>query len=210
MRAVLRSPRTVRVMAIKTVSLSLAAIAALAISGCAGLAPAGPAPAPAPTNSAKVQKAPDATSKPKKMQVGTPKKPRTTATVKHQAVILPDGKSDAYIKKIDTRKRTVTFDLIIFLQDPERMKRWLKDNPGQTDGPENDYLIQNDNPKLRTMPVTAGARIRTIAFTPEKGKSPSHVLTLDRLAKTFRDSGLPYTLTVRNGKIIGIAEIYLP
>jgi hypothetical protein len=144
------------------------------------------------------------------VQEDEPEKPRTTATTTGQQVILPDGKSDVYIKRIDIRKRTVTFDLIIFLQDPERMKRWLKDNPGQTQGPDNDYLIQNDNPKLRTMPVTADARIRTLEFTPEKGMSPSRARTLDQLAKTFRASGLPYTLTVKNNKIVGITEIYLP
>jgi hypothetical protein len=195
-------------MNIKTVFLSLAAVAALAVSGCAGPAPAGPAPSAAPTNAA--SKAPDAPAKPTKVQEDEPEKPRTTATTTGQQVILPDGKSDVYIKRIDIRKRTVTFDLIIFLQDPERMKRWLKDNPGQTQGPDNDYLIQNDNPKLRTMPVTADARIRTLEFTPEKGMSPSRVRTLDQLAKTFRASGLPYTLTVKNNKIVGITEIYLP
>jgi hypothetical protein len=197
-------------MNIKTLSMSLAAVAALAVSGCAGLAPASPAPSAAPTDEATAPKAPGAPAKPKEAQAEVPKKPRTTATAKPQRVILPDGKSDVYIKKIDTRKRTATFDLIIFLKDPERMKRWLKDNPGQTDGPDNDYLIQNDNPKLRTMPVTADVRIRTIEFTPEKGMFPSHVLTLDQLAKSFRAGGLPYTLTVKNGKIVGITEIYLP
>jgi hypothetical protein len=195
-------------MNIKTLSMSLAAVAALAVSGCAGLAPASPAPSAAPTDEATAPKAPGAPAKPKEAQAEVPKRPRTTATA--QRMILPDGKSDVYIKKIDTRKRTATFDLIIFLKDPERMKRWLKDNPGQTDGPDNDYLIQNDNPKLRTMPVTADVRIRTIEFTPEKGMFPSHVLTLDQLAKSFRAGGLPYTLTVKNGKIVGITEIYLP
>jgi hypothetical protein len=190
--------------------MSLAAFAVLAVSGCAGIAPASPVPSTAPTREARAPKVPDAPAKSKKVQAEVPKKPRATATVKRPQAILPDGKSDVYIKKIDTRKRTVTFDLIIFLQDRERMKRWLKDNPGQTDGPDNDYLIQNDNPKLRTMPVTADVRIRTIEFTPEKGMFPSHMLKLDQLAKSFRASGLPYTLTVKNGKIVGITEIYLP
>jgi hypothetical protein len=206
-------------MNVRAHAVLLAAATALAVSGCAGLTPAGSVPAgPAsagptsagtvtsgvPTRPAKARPAPPAQPK---AHAQVPRAPHPTVTVKP---ILPDGKSDAYLKKIDARKRTVTFDLIVFLKDPERMRRWLKDNPGQTDGPDNDYLIQNDNPKLRTLPVVAGARIRTLDWDSGNGVSVTRAQTLDQLAASIHTGGLPYTLTVRGGKVVGITEIYLP
>lgn len=70
---------------------------------------------------------------------------------------LPDGRSAAYLTGLDTTSNTVTFDLIEFLTGEAARAEWKEEHPENPDGPDNDYMIVNNNKKLRTLPVAADA-----------------------------------------------------
>ncbi len=133
--------------------------------------------------------------------------------------VLADGRSAAYLTVLDIPHRSITFDLIEFLTGDAAKKAWQKANPGSgDDGPDDDYYIVNDNPKLRTLPVAANV---TVSVLQNDGGSPqTATITLAALpgylAKAKPDttdhklSYNPWWLTVQNGQIVKIEEQFVP
>jgi len=135
------------------------------------------------------------------------------------APILPDGRSPVYLTKIDVSKRTITFDLIEFLTGDAAKQAWQKAHPGSSDGPDNDYYIVNDNPKLRTLPVAnpvdfkvvdpehpSGVADKTISF--EGATAYFVALKPDQSDhKLYWD---PFWITVSGGVVTKIEEQFLP
>src|ERR1044071_6663030 len=82
--------------------------------------------------------------------------PRTTSTAAAStpspspAPVLPDGRSAVYLTGVNATKNTVSFDLIEFLTGDAAKAEWKKRHPDSPDGPDNDYMIVNNNKKLRT------------------------------------------------------------
>ncbi len=132
--------------------------------------------------------------------------------------ILADGRSPVYLTGIDVSGRSVTFDLIEFLTGDAAKKAWQKDNPGSgQDGPDNDYYIVNDNPKLRTLPVAATVSVNVLDMTSGAGTDTKQISFADLpayLAELKPDdrrlSYNPFWLTVQNGQIVKIEEQFIP
>jgi hypothetical protein len=129
------------------------------------------------------------------------------------AAILADGRHPVFITSIDPGKRTVRFDLLIFLTGERAKEEWAKAHPGE-EGPMNDYMIVNNNPKLRTLPVTAEVRVQII--DPEH-YDPTTLLEVDlaklRAEVVKRGGGAqagPFWITVRAEKITRIEEQFIP
>jgi hypothetical protein len=135
------------------------------------------------------------------------------------APVLPDGRSPVYLTAIDTTKRTLTFDLIEFLTGDAAKKAWQKANPGSgQDGPDNDYFIVNDNPKLRTLPVAdpvqllvldlsaGGVATKPIAFAD----APAYFASVKPDPSVHRLTWTPFWITVKNGQITKMEEQFLP
>ena len=76
--------------------------------------------------------------------------------------MLADGKHPVLPTKVDVAGRQVTFDLIVFLTGQAAKDEWLKQNPQEPDGPPNDYMVVNNNPLLRTLPVSANVAIKAV------------------------------------------------
>ena len=75
----------------------------------------------------------------------------------------------------------------------------------------NGYYIRNVNPKLR-MPVPSDAPITVITLAWGNGHNPSeeHIpVTLTKLA-TYMPTGLPFSITVRHGGVVELAESSRP
>jgi hypothetical protein len=127
------------------------------------------------------------------------------------SAVLADGRHPVFISGIDAGKRTMRFDLVIFLTGEKANAEWAKTHPGE-EGPMNDYMIVNNNPKLRTLPV--GAEVRILILDPET-YDPNKMLEVDlarlraELAK-FTDTGPPFWITVSAGKITRIEQQFLP
>jgi hypothetical protein len=133
--------------------------------------------------------------------------------------VLGDGRNPVYLTGLDTAQHTVTFDLIEFLTGDAAKAEWKKEHPEQPDGPDNDYMIINNNKKLRTLPVAAGAQCvvlstlggtdtTTISFAdlPAYLKQQNKGMTL-----TSPDIALlPFWLTVQHGTVTKVEEQFLP
>jgi hypothetical protein len=143
-----------------------------------------------------------------------PKAP-TRSDVPASPPVLADGRHAAYLTGLDVGKRTLTFDKIDFLTGEAAKKAYLKENPGETDGPPNDYMIVNDNPLLRTLPIADAATITIVDLT--SGALKSKETTLGALPAYFASEKGgkqlwhdPFWLTVKRGQITRIEEQFLP
>jgi hypothetical protein len=124
---------------------------------------------------------------------------------------LADGRHPVYLKTVDAGQQTITFDLIQFFTGDAATKAAAEDN--QESPPPNDYYIRNVNPRLRTLPVAAGAPITVNVLAAQTtGSSTKDVsVTLDELAAYFPNSGTaPFWITVEQGQVTKIAQQFVP
>lgn len=131
------------------------------------------------------------------------------------APVLADGRHAVYLTGLDLSKRTVSFDKIDFLTGEDAKKEWKKQNPTSTDDtPPNDYLIVNNNPLLRTLPiakdVTVGIADLTDGLVMKKTTLAALPAHLAPMKTPTQLSGNPFWLTVQAGRVTGIAEQYVP
>jgi hypothetical protein len=122
---------------------------------------------------------------------------------------LPDGTHDAYLTKVDTGARTVSFDKVEMLTGDAAVAAYQKENPGATDGPPDDYMLVNANKLVRTLPVSETVKVAVL--DPSGGAE----LTRGSFAKlpaflADKDHSTLFKLTVKNGKITAMEGIYLP
>lgn len=138
-----------------------------------------------------------------------------SSAVPASAPVLADGRHAAYLTRLDVDRRTLTFDKIDFLTGDAAKKAYLRENPGETDGPPNDYMIVNDNPLVRTFPIAAAATITIVDLTG--GVLTSKDTNLAALPAYFASEKggkrlwhNPFWLTIKSGQITKIEEQYLP
>jgi len=193
----------------------IAAVAVMAVSGCARLATHKPdaaasTSAPDPTSAATggdgqgvgggtiPSSAPPVVS-----SSSTPSGP--------QGEVLGDGRSASYLKTVNLSKGTVTFDLIQLLFDKDAAAVWVKTHPNEPDGPPEGYLLINDNPKLRTMSLAPDVVVKVIDMSSSNASvaRPIKLADLPGHLAGERNAPLPYWLTVANGQITMIQEEYL-
>lgn len=131
---------------------------------------------------------------------------------------LDDGKHPVYITAIDVGAHTMTFDVIQFLTGQDAVDAYQAANPGDPEGPPNDYFILNENPKLRTAPVAATPTVMLVRLS-EDSDADLDPGTFEELpaylaASPPGDGGalsaFPYWLTVTGGTVTAIEEQYLP
>jgi hypothetical protein len=126
------------------------------------------------------------------------------------AAVLPDGKSAAYLKTVDTQGRTVTFDLVELLFGDAATKEYVKTHPDEPDGPPEGYLLVNDNTKLRTIPLAAQLSVKIVDMNGDPSVPKSIKLgDLSGHLSNERQAPLPYWMTVTNGQVTAIEEQYL-
>jgi hypothetical protein len=188
--------------------VSLTAAVALGLAGCHHDT-TGASPAPSPT----LPPAAAGVGGPRTTAAGTPVTATSPASPS-AAPVLADGRHAAYLTSLDVATRTLTFDKIDFLTGEAAKKAYLKQNPGETDGPPDDYMIVNNNPMLRTLPVAGTAKVTIVDMS---GAVSSKKTTLAALPAYFApDKGGkylwhdPFWLTVKSGQITGIEEQFLP
>jgi hypothetical protein len=125
--------------------------------------------------------------------------------------VLADGHHPVFLKTVDPNRRKITFDLVQFYTGQAAVKAAAEDH--QESPPPNDYYIRNVNPKLRTLPVRAGAPITVNVLAAEStGSTTKDVsVTLAKLATWFPRTDTPtFWITVRHGQVTKIAEQFLP
>jgi hypothetical protein len=144
---------------------------------------------------------------------------KSEAATASAAPVLPDGRSAAYLTGLDPAGKTVTFDLIEFLTGDAAKAEWKKEHPDQPEGPDDDYLIVNNNKKLRTLPVDPRAKCVVLATL---GGTGTRTITFAALPAFLREldkdvtvtppqiSVLPFWLTVKHGTVTRLEEQFLP
>ncbi|MGH9268312.1 MAG: hypothetical protein ACRD0D_09055, partial [Acidimicrobiales bacterium] len=75
---------------------------------------------------------------------------------------LADGRYAAYLVEAEVASHTLTFDVIQFLTGEAAAEAYRQDHPDDPEGPPNDYYIVNDDPGLRTEPVSKDVRVRLV------------------------------------------------
>jgi hypothetical protein len=135
------------------------------------------------------------------------------------APAVADGRNAAYLTGLDATANTVTFDPIDFLTGDAAKTEWKKEHPENPDGPENDYMIVNNDHTLQTLPVAANAQcvvLSTLGGTDTKTISfaafPAFITQQGQgMNLTPPDiSFLPFCLTVQQGKVVKIEEQFVP
>jgi hypothetical protein len=188
---------------------AIAVTLAVGTAGCGGSAATGSTPAGTATTTTTTA-APTVAAR---QAAGTAE---ATATA---SPVLADGRSAAYLTGLNGSKNTVTLDLIEFLTGDAAKAEWKKEHPENPDGPDNDYLIVNKNKKLRTLPVTAGAKcvvLSTLGSTDTKTISfaelPAYLKKQSKGITVTPPSinPLPFWLTVKNGAVTRFEQQFLP
>jgi hypothetical protein len=126
-----------------------------------------------------------------------------------EAAVLEDGRHAVELKTVDAGQRTITFDLLQFFTGEAAAKAAAED--GEESPPPNDYYIRNVNPRLRTLPVAAGAHITVSSLASSSNPTKDVSVTLDELAGYFPNRGAdPFWITVEQGQVTRIAQQFLP
>jgi hypothetical protein len=131
--------------------------------------------------------------------------PVATAT---EQPVLADGRWPGYVKKVGVD--SVAMDLVEFLTGDAAAAAWQKKYPdSEQDSPDNDYLIVNDNKKLRTLPLASSVKVEVVGAT---GPGATAAIAVSGLEKHFGDllNGTLFWFTVRKGEVTRIEEQFLP
>ena len=172
-------------------------------------APADQTPAPAPTT-------PTTTAEP---ATPAPAEPAEHAT---PPPVIEDGRHPAYVTGIDAGASTLEFDVVQYLTGhdaDEYVEAHPDEYPGlyeEEGGYPYDALVANENPRLRTLPVTADAQV--VVLQTDQSTYSAHTIRFADLPGYFAQHSIGYEendnrlfysvfwLTVHDGEIVAMEE----
>jgi hypothetical protein len=121
------------------------------------------------------------------------------------ASVLADGTYPTYVKGVDVQGATITVDVLQVFEDGEAVQAAIEDGVSPDEAAMQYLYIRNENPRLRTLPVTADVQIHFIGSC--EGTSDRDALLSElKDATTLFTTLYYYDITVRNGAIHQIAE----
>jgi hypothetical protein len=125
---------------------------------------------------------------------------------------LADGRHPGYLTEVKLPERKVTIDVIQILSGDQAAEAFVRDNPGETEGPPNDFYIVNANKKLRTGVIVpeAGVKLVKLAQDSNADLNDATLEELDNYLKTVDRLTVPFWITVAGGRVTRIEEQYLP
>ena len=176
--------------------VAVLAVAAVVLAGCG---PKGSPTAPPATTST-----PEATTTSGPATPGASASPATSPETTAEA--LPDGRSPVLIKSVDVSGYTITVDLIEFYAGADAETQWRLDHPTATEVPPlNGHYIRNNNPQLRTLPVSTTVAINVIPSGDPDGTDPLAFKDLP----TYPQLNAPFWITVDEGVIVLIEQQFI-
>jgi hypothetical protein len=121
---------------------------------------------------------------------------------------LENGRHPVVLTRVSVSGRTATFDLVQWFTGDAATKAAAED--GEESPPPNDYYIRNVNPRLRTLPIAAGARLTLTRLTMGQGGNAAGGIEVD--LATVAANGLDHLFwaTVQGGQIARLEEQYVP
>jgi hypothetical protein len=111
----------------------------------------------------------------------------------------------------DAATGDVTFNVVQWLSGEDAVEAWQQANPDDPEGPPNDYLIVDENDRLRTAPLDAQAAVLLTHLatdsTPSVEPEP-----IDGLAAYLdgQPAGTTYWVTFADDEITTLCEAYRP
>jgi pyruvate/2-oxoglutarate dehydrogenase complex dihydrolipoamide acyltransferase (E2) component len=159
--------------------------------------PAAPAAQPAATTVAPAAAATPTAGQPAK---AAPAAPATAG----QPVILPDGRHDAFVRKVDSGRGTIVLDVVQVFHDQAAVEAAIEDGKPRADAQYLQAYVRNQNPRLRTLPLASGVRVNLLGGCEEpKGDQQA----LAKLASNARLGNVYYyTVTVKGGAVRQLDE----
>jgi hypothetical protein len=132
---------------------------------------------------------------------------------------LEDDRHFGYVRSVDPDERTIEFDLAYFLSGKEA-DRAYQEATGDTGHVPNDHFVVNDNPMLRTLPLSPDVRLRLLDWnrcceTFFDGDLSLFAQAIEQQADVT-DGDLIYRgqsqwwITIENGLVAEIEEQYSP
>jgi hypothetical protein len=140
-----------------------------------------------------------------------------TVTARAAAPVLEDGRHPVYLTVLDSAARTVEFDLIEFLTGDAAIAAWDAAHPDEPGGPPNDYVIVNENPRLRVLPLADDVTVTVTSF--DGGGLRAQPIPFADLPARLAGNPMPgegrlwpnpFWLTVENGTVTAMDEQYIP
>jgi hypothetical protein len=121
------------------------------------------------------------------------------------AAALADGSYPAFIRKIDSARRTMVVDVIQVFEGKAAFQAGIEDGLGQDAAAVRDPYIRNQNPLLRTLAVAGDVRAHFIGTCEQPPAGPS---ALSGLVKQIARAGTAtyYHFTVEGGLVRSLQE----
>jgi hypothetical protein len=194
------------VLAVAVVTLPILALAAFfAVRGGESASSVGRAPVVAQETTPAAASAPSSTA---------PAAP-TAASSEPE---LEDGRHFGFVKSVDLEGSpdTLVFDLAYLLTgDAANREAERRGYPTPVD---NDYFIVNDNPKLRTLPISRDVALRLLDrkhccdtfFSGDLDRFAAGFARREYPAGNYKGTFTAYRLTVDDGVVVRVREHYLP
>jgi hypothetical protein len=168
-------------------------------------ASAPPASAPSVASQQPAASTPAAQAGPVQQQPTQGKQTPGPAAGGGRSAVLTDGNHDAFIRKLDTRGRTVVVDVVQVFTDKAAVEAAVQDGRSREDAQYLSVWVRNQNPRLRTLPLASGFKVNLIGGCEDS--TLSREALLQKLAANARIAGVYYyTLTVKDGAVQRIDE----
>jgi hypothetical protein len=203
---------------------TLAAVALGAVllaAGCTGGRPANNSVQPQPSNansslqspaSGKANTGASSTGNKSTSRRDQPAPSSTTGrTDKAKHPLLTDGRYPVRLKRVHVARRTIVVDVVQFFSGEAANRAAAEDGQQEIPVP-NDYYIRNVSNRLRTLQLAPAAEVALSRNTLQHGVGGDpYPVTLAKLATYAPQFGSGvFWITVANGKVQRLEELYLP
>ncbi|HVD16044.1 MAG TPA: hypothetical protein VNK73_16565 [Actinomycetota bacterium] len=138
-----------------------------------------------------------------------PKQPAPPARSTGQAAaskppVLPDGRHDAFIRRVDLRRDRIVVDVVQVFEDDAAVKAAIQDGKPRDYAQYLTVYVRNQNGRLRTLPLADNLQVDLIV--PCGDEATPRAAVLGKLASNAASGSYYYTLSVRDGVVWRIAE----
>jgi len=117
---------------------------------------------------------------------------------------LEDGTHTAYITKVDQVSHRIVVDVVQVFEGDRAVKEAIADGRSRSEAQYLTTWVRNENPRLRTLPLTSGVVVKLWDSCEENGSGHNLLTVLS--ANASQKGTYYYALTVSHGKVTQIQE----
>jgi pyruvate/2-oxoglutarate dehydrogenase complex dihydrolipoamide acyltransferase (E2) component len=117
--------------------------------------------------------------------------------------VLPDGRHNAFIRRIDLRRDLIVVDVVQVFEDDAAVKAAIEDGKPRDYAQYLGVYVRNQNGRLRTLALADKPEVDLLVPC---GDEPTKTAVLSKLAENAASGSYYYTLSVRDGAVWRIVE----